>query len=265
MSPVPPVPRPDDEVIRRLWPEPGVLDDDSLVSAYATNTAMPWLRVNFVSSLDGAVTAPDGYSAGLSGPADKRVFGHLRAACDALMVGAGTLRHERYGSLRLDPGRRRWRLEHGLAEYPTLVIVSRSLDLDPRAEAFTHAPVRPIVITVDGAPPVRREALSAVADVLVHGEVDVDLPEALRSVRERGYGQVLCEGGPHVLAALTGPGLVDELCLTMTPLLIGPGPGRITAGAPIPRPHRLRLHHILAADSVLLLRYTRSPSQHATS
>jgi len=243
--------------IKRYVAHSAELSDDDLAAAYATDRDRSWLRVNFVSSLDGAVTAGDGYSEGLSNPADKRVFGVLRMQCDALLVAAGTLRHEGYGPVRLDERRRAWRVAHGLAEYPTLVVVSRTLDLDPAQAAFAEAPVRPVVVTVDSSPVERRAALAPVADVLVHGDTDVDLRAALDVLDRCGLRQVLCEGGPQLLAALTRDDLVDELCLTATPLLVGPGPGRITAGAVSPQPRHLRLAHVLAAGDMLLLRYLR--------
>src|SRR5215510_11796703 len=133
-----------------IWPiDPSQetrLDDARLSDLYAPVRTRPWLRVNFVTSLDGAVEV-DGYSRGLSGQPDQKVLGLLRQHCDALMVGAGTLRHEGYGPIRLDARRRAWRREQGLAETPSLVIVSAALDMDPQARALTDAPVRPIVLT----------------------------------------------------------------------------------------------------------------------
>jgi riboflavin-specific deaminase-like protein len=246
--------------IHALRPDPSAaLDDEALLGAYAVDRSRPWLRLNFVTSLDGAVTTADSYSAGLSSEADKKVFGLLRMLCDALMVGAGTLRHEGYDALRLSARRREWRKANGLAEYPTLVVVSRSLDLDPGQSAFAEAPVRPVILTTDAAPVERRESFTEVAEVLVYGENDVDMAGALGVLNKLGFTQVLCEGGPHILAALSAADLVDELCLTITPLLVGPGPGRITAGPPLPAEaaRTLRLRHALAADDVLLLRYTR--------
>lgn len=241
--------------IRRLWPDPSVepLDDAALTALYG-RADQPRLRVNFVSSLDGAVTV-DGFSAGLSGEPDKRVFGLLRMVCDALVVAAGTLRHEGYRAVRLDEGRRAWRRANGLAAYPTLVVVSGTLDLDPAQAAFADAPVRPIVLThSDAEPP---PGLTDVADVLRCGTGRVDLAAALAELHGRGLTQLLCEGGPRLLGALTAADLVDELCLTVAPLLAGPGPGRITAGDATPaRP--LPLRHVLAADDgVLLLRHAR--------
>ncbi|GAA0924190.1 pyrimidine reductase family protein [Virgisporangium aurantiacum] len=236
------------------------LGDDDLLAAYATDPGAPWLRVNFVTSLDGAVTATDGFSAGISDEADKRVFGLLRMTCDALMVGAGTLRHEGYGAMRLGERREDWRVAHGLPENPLLIIVSRRLDLDPASPMFTDAPVRPLIVTSSAAPVDRRQALSEVAHVLAMGDDEVDLPGALEAIHALGFPQILCEGGPHLLGSLTANDLVDELDLTLSPLLIGPGPGRITAGQAPESPRSLQLHHILTAGNLLLLRYTRPPA-----
>ncbi|MGW3605329.1 pyrimidine reductase family protein [Micromonospora sp. NPDC005161] len=241
--------------IRRLWPEPSAppLDDAGLTTLYG-RADQPRLRVNFVASLDGAVTV-DGYSAGLSGEPDKRVFGLLRMLCDALVVAAGTLRHEGYRAVRLDERRRAWRREHGLAEYPTLVVVSGSLDLDPAQAAFADGPVRPVVLTHAGAEP--PPGLTDVADVLRCGTDRVDLAAGLDELHKRGLTQLLCEGGPQLFGALTAADLVDELCLTVAPLLAGPGPGRIIAGDAAP-PRQLPLRHVLAADDgVLMLRHAR--------
>lgn len=241
--------------IHRVWPDPaaGPLDDPALTALYP-RTERPRLRVNFVASVDGAVSL-DGYSAGLSGEPDKRVFGLLRMACDALVVAAGTLRHEGYRAVRLDEARRAWRREHGLAAYPTLVVVSGSLDLDPAQAAFADAPVRPVVLTHAGA--VAPAGLTDVADLVRCGSDAVDLAAGLTELRRRGLGQLLCEGGPHLFGALTAADLVDEVCLTVAPLLAGPGPGRITAG-PAGPPRELPLRHVLtAADGVLMLRYAR--------
>ncbi|MBQ0904644.1 pyrimidine reductase family protein [Micromonospora sp. U21] len=241
--------------IRQLWPEPSALPlDDAALTALYGRADRPHLRVNFVTSLDGAVSV-DGYSAGLSGEPDKRVFSLLRMLCDALVVAAGTLRHEGYRAVRLNERRRAWRREHGLAEYPTLVVVSGSLNLDPAQAAFADAPVRPVVLTHAGVDP--PPGLTDVADVVRCGTDRVDLAAGLDELRRRGLSQLLCEGGPHLFGALAGADLVDELCLTLSPLLAGPGPGRITAGDAT-QPRQLPLRHVLAADDgVLMLRHAR--------
>lgn len=244
--------------ITRLWPtpDPAPVQRDELSRWYPRRDG-PTLRVNFVSSLDGAV-ALDGYSAGLSGPGDKVVFGTLRMVCDALVVAAGTVRSEKYDALRLDERRRAWRTSRGLAAYPLMVVVSGSLELDPAQAVFADAPVRPLVVTHAAAPADRRAAISAVAEVVTVGDTAVDLGAMVAELHARGATQLLSEGGPHLLGALTAADLVDELCLTVSPLLAGAGAGRITAGPPAsPRPMTLR--HVLTADGALLLRYARSP------
>jgi riboflavin-specific deaminase-like protein len=233
-----------------------VLDDDALLRLYSPDDrTTPCLRLNFVTSLDGAVSV-DGRSAGLSGPEDKQVFGLLRTMCDALLVGAGTLRHEGYDALTFSERRRAARVAMGLAADPPLVILSRRLDLAPEHPMFTRAPVRPIVLTPRTSPAGRRAALARVADVVVAGTITVDLAAGLAELHRRGLRQVLCEGGPEVLGSLTAADLVDELCLTVAPLLVGPGPGRISTGPPLVAPRRSPWARFVG--DVLLLRYTRS-------
>src|SRR5690606_15179555 len=122
--------------------------------------------------------------------------------------------------------RQAWRRDHGLPGHPALVIVSGSLDLDPHSPAFAAAPRRPVVLTHAAAPVARRSALEPVADVLVAGEARVNLAAGLALLRARGLAHILCEGGPHLLGALTAADLVDEMCLTLSPVLAGPGAGR---------------------------------------
>jgi riboflavin biosynthesis pyrimidine reductase len=238
--------------VQQLYPSPGPVDQATLIDLYAPPPE-PSLRVNFVASLDGAGTL-GGKSAGLSGPQDKRVFGILRMRCDALVVGAGTVREEGYRALRLDAERRQWRLDHGMSEFPTLVIVSGRCDLDPAHPALADAPVRPIIVTTQGT---AAHQLQKVADIIRAGDERVDLTGAVGQLRERGFAQLLSEGGPTLFGSLTVAGLVDELCLTVSPLLAGPGAGRITAGTELPTPEELTLRHALLADGQLLLRYGR--------
>jgi len=234
----------------RDWPS----SSDGLVELYPRG-ADPALRVNFIASLDGAVTV-DGLSAGLHGPGDKEIFDTLRMVCDALVVASGTVRAENYGALRLTEPARAWRRARGLPEFPLLVIVSGSLDLDLGRPVFADAPTRPIVVTRSSAPAARVAEVAAVAEVIAVGDDAVDLPAAVAALHERGATQLLCEGGPHLLGALIAADLVTELCLTVAPLLAGGGPGRIAAGAPGP-PRRMSLRHALTVEDMLFLRYAR--------
>jgi riboflavin biosynthesis pyrimidine reductase len=235
-----------------------VFDPAELIDRYPRNES-PTLRVNFIASVDGAVTV-DGLSGGLSGPGDKQVFDTLRMVCDAVIVAAGTIRAENYNALRLDERSRAWRRDHGLPEFPLMVIVSGSLNLDPEQLIFSDAPIPPIVVTHAGAPAERRPPIAGVAEIVTVGDDSVDLGAAVAELHARSATQLLCEGGPHLFGALIAADLVDELCLTVSPLLAGGSAGRISAGPPSPaRPMSLR--HALTKDDMLFLRYVRSQAR----
>jgi riboflavin biosynthesis pyrimidine reductase len=138
-------------------------------------------------------------------------------------------------------------------------VVTGRLDLDPDSPLVTEAPAdaRTIVITTASAPADRRDQLARHADVIIAGEKSVDLQAATAGLAERGHRRMLAEGGPHLLAQLAGAGLLDELCLTIGPLLAGPGPGRILAGDGTPTVP-LSLAHILEDDGFLLCRYIKA-------
>jgi len=243
--------------MRRLWPDPGTLDEDALLDAYELDREKPTIRANFVTSLDGALEA-GGYSRGLSNPVDQRLLQLLRVHADAVMVGAGTLRHEGYGAMRLKGDLPVRREQRGRPEQPTLVVVSSALDLDPKHRMFTEAPVRPIVLTHAASPEDQREALAAVADVILTGESVVDLAVGRAELARRGLTQVLCEGGAHLFGSLVSAGLVDELCLTVSALLTGPGADRIVEGPGRNEPVPMRLVHLIEDDGCLLTRYARA-------
>jgi riboflavin biosynthesis pyrimidine reductase len=231
------------------------LRDADLAESYPRRPE-PVLRVNFVTSIDGSATV-DGKSGGLGGPGDKLIFDWLRTACDALVVAAGTVRHENYDALRLTASAREWRVSQGLPPFPLMVVVSGSLDLDPAQLVFSDAPLRPLVFTHAGAPAERRAALAPVADIVTVGETSVDLAAAVRELHARGATQLLCEGGPQLLGALIAADLVDEMCLTVSPRLVGGGGGRIATGADGP-PREMSLRGLLADGDMLFLRYARS-------
>ncbi|MCW2681176.1 MAG: hypothetical protein JWM62_2577 [Frankiales bacterium] len=225
-----------------LLPEARALDAQDLLHLYDPGEA-PGVRAGFVLSTDGAI-AQDGSSRPLQSAADEAVFHALRAVSDAVLVGAGTARTEDYGPVRPRPDGQAWRAQRALPEQPPLVLVSRSLDLDPAARCFTGPSV---VVTCAAA-----RGGDRFPDVLVAGEDEVDLPEAVRQLRERGLTRLLCEGGPQLLTAMLQAGLVDELCLTHTPRLLGPAPGLLT----VPLTRELELQHLVdGGDGVLLARY----------
>src|SRR4051812_39259955 len=188
--------------MRALLPEPS--EDVDLHAFYAAG----WLdrgglRVDFVCSADGAAQA-EGRSAGLQTPGDNQVFAALRDLADVVLVGAGTARTEGYRGIRLTPQRLAVRREYGLPDKLPIAVTSRSLRLDPDSPLFTAASdgARTIVLTCESAPPDRRAALAAVADVLICGPDTVD-PSLLRAALEdRGLTRILSEGGPTAFAEL---------------------------------------------------------------
>jgi riboflavin-specific deaminase-like protein len=254
-----PVPTTEPEpAFRRLWPslDPGPLSDEEILAAYPTPDGQPLLRVNFVSSVDGAVTL-EGRSAPLGGPGDRKILSLLRVACDAVLVGAGTVRVEGYSPLRTAESRRRLRVERGRTADPVLALVTRRMDFDPNDPRFTKAAERPIIVTTEETAARNRGRFAEVADVVGCGTTEVDLTAAVAALAQRGLRHVLCEGGPHLLGSLLEADLVDEFCLTLAPKLVGPGAGRIVAGPPT-AVRALALDQVLAAGDELLLRYVRS-------
>jgi riboflavin biosynthesis pyrimidine reductase len=228
------------------------LDDLGLAEAYAYPRER-WLRANMVMSADGSATVA-GKSGGLSSAGDKRIFGILRALADVVLAGAGTVRTEEYKPARPRPALAA--LRAGRPATATIAVISRSLDLDLTAPLFTEAPpdARTIVITCGAAPAGLRAATAKVADVIVAGQESVDLAAALAALADRGLGRVICEGGPHLLGQIAAAGLLDELSLTISPTLAGPGAGRIIAGDAFPA-RTMTLTQVLAEDAYLFCRY----------
>ncbi|WP_348788486.1 pyrimidine reductase family protein [Leifsonia sp. NPDC080035] len=244
--------------IARLFPLPSEegLGDGQLLALYGDVPRTPWLRVNFVSSLDGAATQ-QGLSGGLSDAADRRVFDLLRRLCDVVVVGAGTVRAEGYGAMRVDEASQRARSGAGLTAHPVFAIVSASLDLDPASPLFREAPERPIVVTTEIARADTKEALAEVADVVICGRDRVEPERLVRLLADRGLTRIHCEGGPHLFGDLIAAGAVDELCLTLSARLEAGSSVRIAAGASPIVPPELALAHVLRSDDTLLLRYVR--------
>lgn len=242
--------------MRALLPEPA--DDVDVHAFYADG----WLdsgglRVNFVSAVDGAAQA-GGRSAGLQTPGDNRIFAALRDLADVVLAGAGTVVAEGYRPVRVSERRRAVRRNLGLSDAVPIAVTSRNLRLDPTSALFAAAPAgaRTIVLTCDAAPADRRAALAEVADVVSCGEDDAQPALVRAALHERGLRRVLSEGGPTAFAALAAaPGIVDELCLSLSPLLAGPGPGRITVGAQWGAARDLELRGLLEEDGALFLRY----------
>jgi riboflavin biosynthesis pyrimidine reductase len=260
----------DDDLLERYaFPVPSVAPVATVTSVglearpASEGPAGGWLRVNFVTSLDGSATA-DGLSGSLGGPDDLRVFDLLRRLADVVLVASGTVRSEGYGPMVLHDADVAWRRERGMPDHPVFAIVSGSLSLDPASRVFTEAPVRPIVLTgsagsdADGWA-ARRAALAEVADVLDCGGSDgaLDVAVARRALVARGFARIHCEGGPSLFGALVAGDLVDELCLSVSPQLEGGAGPRIVHGTSSGL-RDMRLAHVLRAGDLLLLRSVRA-------
>jgi riboflavin biosynthesis pyrimidine reductase len=217
----------------------------------------PHLMLNMISSVDGRASI-GGRSGPLADAADRELFHALRSAVDAVMVGAGTARTERYGRMIRDESRRSRRRERGLSEEPLACIVSGGLALPADLPLLADPAARVLILTSSAA---SLPATGARIDyVRTRRDGGVDLPAALGELHERfAVRTLLCEGGPHLNSELLLAGLVDELFLSLSPKLAGdPGSGealRILAGAEFQPPLGLELLGALSSASQLFLRY----------
>ena len=249
---------------------PGASTHVPITSVYRPNGPLapatrPYVTVNMVASVDGA-TAVDGVTEPLSSAGDKAIFFLLRALTDVVLVGAQTVRAEGYGSVSADEATRAARRERGQRPTAAIAIVTASLQLDWSAPLFTEATVEPFVITTRTADPARVATARSRANVILAGHDSVDLAEAMRFLRaEHGVAAVLCEGGPTLNHQLATRGLVDELCLTVAPTLLGGGSKPIFGDDALPGGAPLELASALTDGSALFLRYRVQREQPASS
>jgi 5-amino-6-(5-phosphoribosylamino)uracil reductase len=222
--------------LHQLHPDVRLVDDADLPRAFdfaaLAPPDRPYLVINMVASADGRATI-EGVTEKLSSPADKAVFFALRASVDAVLAGTGTLHAEQYGRLVRRPERQAQRVQLGLEPEPIALVLSRSGQI-PSFPLLDDPDARPLVLTGDDAEPRR----------------------ALEHVRaEHGVRTILCEGGPRLNAGLLAAGVVDELFLTISPLLAGtPDPLTIIEGG-AGEPVDLELVSVMESDSELFLRY----------
>lgn len=212
----------------------GEADEERLTALYAP-PRLPWLRVNMVSTADGAATGAGGVTGSINNPADKRVFHLLRSLSDAVVVGAGTARAERYGP----------------AVVP-LVLVTRTGAVPERLR--DAPPGRVLLATCSSAPGLASSVeLLGAANVVLAGESTVDLGVVRAALADRGLTNLLSEGGPSLLGSALGAGVVDELCMTVVPHAVGGQHLRITDGPDVDVP--LELATLLEEDGTLLGRW----------
>lgn len=221
--------------MRILVDEGGATGEVTDLATLYRAPSLPWLRVNMVSTLDGAANGDSGKSGSINNEADTRVFHALRAQADAIVVGAGTARTERYG----------------VAAVPLVVVSHRGLV----PEQLQDAPAGKVLMVTCADSRGLDEARSLLGDdqVLVCGESQVDLVAMKAALVDRGLRDLLSEGGPHLLRDLLDAGVADELCLTWVPRVIGGVHPRILEGAPVDLPLRLAL--LLEEDQTLIGRW----------
>ncbi len=241
-------------------------DDLVRLYSYPARLGAPWFRVNFISTVDGAVSI-DGSSGAMGTPADRALYDILRDLADVILIGSGTARAENYGGAHTDAHRRIRLHHHGLGgapdgSPPPIAVVTARADLDPEGRLFTDATRSPLILTTSTAPADRRERLAdAGADVIVAGDEGVTSAAIRDVLAERGLLRVLCEGGPSLFGDLIGAGLADELCLTVSPMLAAGSAQRIAVSHnAAPTPMALR-HVLLDSDGTMLTRWERQHTQ----
>ncbi|MBO0676939.1 pyrimidine reductase family protein [Mycolicibacterium sp. S2-37] len=219
-----------------------------------------WVRGNMIASVDGGATS-DGKSGALGGSGDRALFGLMREAADVIVVGASTVRVENYSGAQLGPVARQARRMRGQAEVPPIAVLTRSGRLDRTAKLFTRAEVAPLIITSADAAAQAGERFGGAAEVIAASGAEsdtVDPAVALEVFAARGLRRVLAEGGPGILGMLTGRGLLDELCLTVAPVLVGGEAQRVVSGGGGVHTVMTRSHVLADDDGYLYCRYVRA-------
>jgi len=247
-------------VVRRLLPEPvAEVDPMELYPSLPRPkpAGRPWLMVNMIASADGAI-AVDGTSAALGNPADEAVFSAVRACPDWIVAAAGTVRAERYGLPRPGAAARRARRSAGRGDRPRLAVVSASLDLDLDLPLFADQRAGddlPVILTGRDAAAEAADRLEPVAEVVRLASVRPQPEEIVAELDRRGAEVVLSEGGPSFNAQLADAGVIDELCLSIAPLVAGGASPRIVHGSRRAVPLDLAIDHLLEASGTLFVRY----------
>jgi riboflavin biosynthesis pyrimidine reductase len=250
------------EVALTLLASGRAVDESELSHLYSYPAQLDgiWLRANFITSVDGGATA-GGTSGGLGGPGDKLIFNVLRELADVIVVGAGTVRAEGYSGAHPPVVQRMHRQARGQSEVPPLAIVTKSGHLDRDLPVFTRTEVPPLICTCTAACDETRRLLAGVAEVLdCSGDDPAEVDEAalLATLRTRGMHRILTEGGPTLLGSFIQRDLLDDLCLTIAPVVVG-GLARRIATGPGQLQTPMRRAHLLSDDAgFLYARYVKA-------
>jgi len=241
--------------MRSLYPTPcDAVDPADVYADFPTLADRPSVRLNMIVSVDGG-TSWNGVSGALGGPADKELFAVLRSLTDVVIVASGTMRAENYGPAVLPPHQQDARRERGQNAVPAIAVVSSSCRFDWDSPFFTAATQRPYVVTVSSADAAAREQAARVAEVIIAGDDTVDLGRAVAELGARGARNILAEGGPTLNGELAKARLLDELCVTLAPLLASGDAKRLISGSTLAELEHLRVHSICEQDDYLFLRY----------
>ncbi|MDT5010077.1 MAG: hypothetical protein QOH57_1694 [Mycobacterium sp.] len=232
----------------------------SQLYSYPPDLSRCWVRANMIASADGGATV-EGRAGGLAGPGDRVLFRVLRELADVILVGAGTVRAENYSGAQISVAARGERLARGQAEVPPIAVVTASGALDLNSRLFTRTEIPPLVFTTGASTVPTRARLQGHAEVLDASTTDpivVDPVAVLAELAQRGLHRVLCEGGPTLLADFVDGRLLDELALSVAPMLVSGAAPRVVRGEQ-PVATDLRTSHILADEAgYLYLRYLRA-------
>jgi riboflavin-specific deaminase-like protein len=237
-------------------------DDDARLAAYYAYPEQLdrcYVRANMLSSLDGGAT-DDGTSGGLAGPGDRAVFHRMRQEADVILVGAATVRIENYSGAQMSAAARQERQRRGQSEVPPIAVVTHHADLDHDAKLFTRSEIPPLILTSRDTVADARHRLSTVADVIdASGQHPdrVDPTRVLQILDERGLRRILTEGGPSLLSLFIELDLLDELCVTIAPILVGGNARRIVTGSGEAHTRMRRSHLLTDAQGYLYTRYVK--------
>ncbi|MGJ3403506.1 pyrimidine reductase family protein [Glutamicibacter sp. Je.9.36] len=241
--------------MRALLPQPADQVDDQFLLERYSSEHRPFVRFNFVSSIDGSAQV-DGLSKALGSPGDQRVFALLRRLADVIMVGAGTVRAEGYEGQLLSAEDIAWRIEHGLPPQPVLALISRGLHLEPTAPVFAQSPVPVLLFTSVQVTDEQRRSFGPNATLVQVSETEggCDPTEIIAYLHSKGYGFIHAEGGPHVFGQFASAGAVDSVCISYSPVLVA-GDGMRIAVHNRQAFHAFELHSLFEEDSMLFCDY----------
>ena len=213
-----------------------------------------WTRAMMITTLDGAIAGTDGLSGSISSSTDRLIFAEVRRLADAILVGAGTIRAERYNPMKARPEYQEDRAAAGLQTAPVVVIVSRGLDLPWQDPLFHESAQQPIVIT--GA---HESSSNELKRAQAHADVqqipDLDARTIIGAMHVRGLSRIVCEGGPTLLTQMAAADLIDEYDITLAPILAGNGHGIIDG--PLGEIKRLHLLQTITDDGFVFTKYVR--------